>query len=570
MRTPETLTAVRRAEQLKRQNAAQGTTTSVDSTQLPPPQDSMNAPANKPMSAQQKRMEAAREALHTPTRNATAGIDPMDEADGAVTILSIDDIVTYIHNPRNKPNPRRADIKASMKAEGITNMISVTRRSPKDKYFPYGGGNTRVELAKELFAEGDTKFATLTVITKKWPGDAKVISAHLAENDNRGDITFWERAKGVISFKEEFEKEQGRPLSAPELNKELKAIGLNYGIKMIQNFIFSVDELELIGPWLRTDDLNTIIRPAVSSYIDLSEKFDKKKEVKDQMESIFLMHGNDLETLDSSNKEIDPAERKETVLDIPSLITDLQSVVSKAVGINVDNMPAALELLASNPKATVEALKAAKPSDEKGPQTPRNQAKQAPLGGMLGKVPNSGGGASSEQGGTAAGGESKTLDQFSKQLIADISALNAIVPVADFIIAENRLPFGFFVDFPESMDFINDQKMSEEMAGQREALWPLLACFSGQANETLANCMPAESKWVQAKLAGLPAMKERCKAAGVAFSNNGTLLVTSMHIWMVLSHPTVGPAFSALLKTLSAFHHQFPEKFSSDFKLLFS
>lgn len=566
MRTPETLTAVRRAEQLQRQQAAAGTATSADSSHLTQPQDSMNAPAPN---AQQKRLDAAKAALHTPTRNATAGMDPMDEADGSVTILSIDDIVTYSHNPRTKPNPRRADIKASMKAEGITNMISVTRRSPKEKYFPYGGGNTRVELAKELFAEGETKFATLTVITKKWPGEAKVISAHLAENDNRGDISFWERAQGVISFKEEFEKEHGRPLSAAELNKELKEIGLNYGIKMIQNFLFSIENLELIGPWLQSKELNEQIRPAVSAYIDLSKKFDKIKEVKEQMESIFLMHGDDLATLDAENKEKDPAERKDPTLDIPSLITDLQSVTAKAVGINVDNMPAALELMASNPKATAEILKAAKPSADQGPAKAPKQPKQAPLGGMLGKVPP-GAGKNPETGGSAPGSENKTLEQFGKQLIADISALNSVVPVADFFIAEERLPFGFFVDFPESMDFIGGQKISEEMAGQREALWPLLACFSGQANESFASCLPVESKWAQAKLAGLPAMKERCQAAGVVFTNNGTLVVTSMHIWMVLSHPTVGPAFSALLKTLSAYHQQFPEKFGSEFKLLFS
>lgn len=567
MRTPETLTAVRRAEHLMLQKAAQGTATPADSSHPRTTQDSMNAPAPN---AQQKRLDAAKAALHTPTRNATAGMNPMDEADGTVTILAIDDIVTYSHNPRSKPNPKRADIKASMKAEGITNMISVTRRSPKEKYFPYGGGNTRVQLAKELFAEGETKFATLTVITKKWPGEAKVISAHLAENDNRGDITFWERAQGVIKFKEEFEKEHGRPLSAAELNKELKDIGLNYGIKMIQNFVFATENLSLIGPWIRAEELNSILRPAVSAFFDISAKFDKQRQVKQQIENILLMHGQDLETLDAENKDKDPAERKDAVLDIPSLITDLQTVAAKTIGINVDNMPAALELMASNPKATVEALKAAKPSDEKPSITPRKQPKQAPLGGMLGGVPNPGSGTNSEQDGVSGAGEKKTLDQFSKQLVADISALNAVVPVSDFVVAEQRLPFGFFVDFPESMDFVNNQKISEEMAGQREALWPLLACFTGQANEAFASVLPAESRWAQAKLAGHPAMKERCQSAGVVFSNNGTLVVTSMHIWMVLSHATVGPAFSALLKTLSAYHHHFPEKFSTEFKLLFS
>lgn len=564
MRTPETLTAVRRAEQLKQQQAAQGTATSANSPHLSQPQDSMNAPADKPVSAQQKRLDAAKAALHTPTRNATAGINPMDEADGSVTILSIDDIVTYSHNPRSKPNPKRADIKASMAVEGITNMISVTRRSPNEKYFPYGGGNTRVELAKELFAEGDTKFATMTVITKKWPGEAAVISAHLSENDNRGDITFWERAQGVIKFKTQFELEHGKPLSTSELNKELKERGLNYGVRTIQNFIFSTEHLSLIGPWIRADELNAIVRPAVSAYIDISSKFDKQKEVKDQMESIFLMHGNDLETLEAANKEIDPKDRKIPTLDVTSLVTDLQTVVAKAVNIDVDSMPGALQLLAANPKASSDELKAARtiPTSNAPPKEP----KQAPLGGMMGKVPSK----PPEQAGSAEQNAEAKHDQFAKQLIADITVLNNVVPVADFLIALPQLPYGFFVDFPESMDYINGQKISEEMAGQREAIWPLLACFTGQANETLAGLLPPESKWAQAKAMGVQAMKERCHGAGVVFGTNGSLVLTSMHVWMVLSHPTVGPAFSALLKTMSDYHRHFPEKFSSEFKLLFT
>ena len=74
-----------------------------------------------------------------------------------------------------------------------------------DKYTPYGGGNTRLQIAKELFSEGDQRFAQLRVIVKEWPGDAQVITAHLVENELRADITFWEKARGVHQFRVELE-----------------------------------------------------------------------------------------------------------------------------------------------------------------------------------------------------------------------------------------------------------------------------------------------------------------------------------------------------------------------------
>jgi ethanolamine utilization microcompartment shell protein EutS len=50
--------------------------------------------------------------------------------------------------------------------------------------------------------EGVEKLRRIHVVTRKWPGEAAVIAAHLSENDNRGDISFWERAQGVMNLQE--------------------------------------------------------------------------------------------------------------------------------------------------------------------------------------------------------------------------------------------------------------------------------------------------------------------------------------------------------------------------------
>lgn len=562
MRTPGSLTAAQRAASLHQQAADAAAAKKATTTQSTP-QDSMTGATDKPLSAHEKRVQAARESLKTSTNNATANIDPMDEVDGSITILSINDIVTYDHNPRSKPNSKRAEIKASLQAEGrITNTITVTRRSPKEKYFPYGGGNTRVELCKELFAEGDERFATLHVLTKKWPGEAAVITAHLSENDNRGDISFWERTQGVVKFKSEYQAENKAQLSVNELNKVLKASGLNYGIKMVQNFIFAHEYLSLIGPWIKAEEINSIIRPVVSSLFDLGTKFDKSDEVKNALDEIMLMHGQDLESTELANKDKEPASRQESRLDVQGLITDFQTVVAKVLKLQVDNMPAVIQAVTLTPNLSVEEIQQIK-AVEKEPKS--KQPQQSPLGGMLAGVK----GKSSASTKTDQQAPKSNTAEFEKHLIAAFSNLNAAVPIADFLKTDPRLPYGFFVDFPASMDSVEGKPVGDEMAGLREALWPVLASMSGQANEAFAHAIPDNSSWALTRAQGLEAMSASCIAAGVAM-RNGLIYVTSMHVWMLMSHAVVGPAFMSLMKVLSEHHVSDPAKFQISFKKLFS
>ncbi len=247
MRTPETLTAAQRAARLK--------LIGRDSD------GEVDAPTTKESSLSSKNdryRDQARESLNLGTpRNATANLDPKAEANQSFALLNITDIEPYRYNPRTLPNPQYEQIKASIRADGITNMLTVTRAPGAAKYSPYGGGNTRLKIARELLQdEGDRRFERLHVLIIAWPGEAAVISAHLAENENRGDISFWEKAKGVAAFKREFELASGRALASNELNKELKQLGVNYGIKMIQNFAFAVEYLEPVGPWLKAREVN--------------------------------------------------------------------------------------------------------------------------------------------------------------------------------------------------------------------------------------------------------------------------------------------------------------------------
>lgn len=560
MRTPETMTAQERAASLKLSTStAKDTETSAMTT------------SDKPkMTPNQARIEAARASLHRDSESTTPSFDPMDEIDGSIIILNIDDIDEYSLNPRTKINPNRADIKSSMKIDGITNMFSVTRRSPKEKYFPYGGGNTRVEIAKELVAEGVEKLQRIHVITRKWPGEAAVIAAHLSENDNRGDISFWERAQGVINYKREIEKEEKKSYSASELNKALKEQGLGYGIKMIQNFLFSAEHLQLIGGWLQSKDVNEVIRPTFSALHEIASKFDKREEVKNAIEEIFLMHATDLEAMEQANSETDPANRAEVKLDVQSLLTQIQSVSSKHFGIAADHIESVVQSYLQNPKLSVDDMRSIEGANKR-----EQQAKQAPLSGMLGSVPGTtqatGKKTASKAEQQAAGqSASDSLAAFSERLSRNLLDLNVVVPLSDFVKPVPGLPYGFLVDIPERMSHLGEQKLSAEQEALRVYLWPFLATQTGQCNANLLPKCDPSSRWMHAIQSGVEAFRKECTDRNILCGKNGQLYVTSDHYGYLFGNAEVSNRLSAVMQTLAEFNIAVSEESRKIYKPLFA
>lgn len=561
MRTPETMTARERAASLN-------LTTSPGNKQGT---SAMTAPDKPKLSPNQARLEAAKAALLRDSERSTTSFDPMDEIDGSIIILDVFDIDEYSLNPRKKANSQRAEIKASMKVDGITNMFSVTRRNPTEKYFPYGGGNTRVEIAKELVNEGVEKLRRIHVVTRKWPGEAAVIAAHLSENDNRSDISFWERAQGVMNYKREIEKETAKSFSATELNKALKEVGLSYGVRMVQNFIFAVENLALIGNWLQTSDVNINIRPTVSALHEMASKFDKRDEVKNSIEEIFLMHATDLEAMEQANSEADPASRTEVKLDVQSLLTQIQSVSSKHFGIAADHIESVVQSYLQDPKLSVEDMRSIESENKKVQQ----QAKQAPLSGMLGGVSAAASPSSkrattkADRQGTGAGPADK-LAAFSARLSQNLVDLNAVVPLSDFVKPMPALPYGFLVDIPERMSYLGDQKLSEELETLRVYLWPFLATQTGQCNANLLSKCDPESRWVKAIQAGVDTFRQECTDRAILCGKNGQLYVTSDHYGYLFGNAEVARCLSALMQTLAEFNIAVQEDSREAYKPLFT
>jgi ParB family protein of integrating conjugative element (PFGI_1 class) len=124
--------------------------------------------------------------------------------------LRLEDIRAYEHNPRRASNAKFAEIKESIRATGIRTPLTVTRRPGEIHFIVEAGGNTRLLAIQQLWAETrDYRFEKLTVVFRPWRSESQVLTSHLVENELRGEMTFWDKANGVLTLKARLEAEKG-------------------------------------------------------------------------------------------------------------------------------------------------------------------------------------------------------------------------------------------------------------------------------------------------------------------------------------------------------------------------
>jgi hypothetical protein len=303
----------------------------------------------------------------------------------------------------------------------------------------------------------------------------------------------------------------------------------------------------------------------------MASKFDKRDEVKNSIEEIFLMHATDLEAMEQANSEADPASRTEVKLDVQSLLTQIQSVSSKHFGIAADHIESVVQSYLQDPKLSVDDMRSIESANKKEQQ----QAKQAPLAGMLASAKSSASPANksaaskADKQGAEAGPADK-LAAFSARLSQNLVDLNAVVPLSDFVKPVPALPYGFMVDIPERMSYLGDQKLSEDFETLRVYLWPFLATQTGQCNANLLSKCDPESRWVKAIQAGVDTFRQECTDRAILCGKNGQLYVTSDHYGYLFGNAAVARCLSALMQTLAEFNIAVQEDSREAYKPLFT
>jgi ParB family protein of integrating conjugative element (PFGI_1 class) len=162
--------------------------------------------------------------------------------------LSIDEIRPYENNPRRSANAKFDDIKESIRASGLRSPLTVTRRPDESHFIVEAGGNTRLRALRQLWTETrDPRFRKLVVLFRPWRSESHVLTAHLIENEQRGEMTFWDKASGIVALKTRLESEQGRTLTLRPLEDALHAVGLSVNTATLGLHLFATERLRTLG-----------------------------------------------------------------------------------------------------------------------------------------------------------------------------------------------------------------------------------------------------------------------------------------------------------------------------------
>lgn len=159
---------------------------------------------------------------------------PGDPIATMAMVLEVDRIKPYDGNVRLVPNPKYDELHLAIATQGpeAAGVLPITRRPGDELYMIARGGNTRLQIIQALAKSGDARFRTLQCLFHPWPGEAKVLADHIAENENRGETTFIEKALALKALRQRMEEEAGEPISLREFERRLADPAFKFGIKV--------------------------------------------------------------------------------------------------------------------------------------------------------------------------------------------------------------------------------------------------------------------------------------------------------------------------------------------------
>ncbi len=221
---------------------------------------------------------------------------PPDPAIPTRIRVCLDNVVAYAGNPRQSRNPAFDELKDSIRAIGLQNPPNVTRANPADPYMIRDGGNTRLEILRELWSEtGDRKFYEFDCMFHPYTDDLDILIKHVVENEVRGGMILVERGLAALRAKRYFEARDAKPISNVALARELKQLGWAIHDKSLGTALFAADSLLEILPralWsgmgrAPVENLRRIAEDCRKFWVRLPEHADDPEEAEAEFEIIW-------------------------------------------------------------------------------------------------------------------------------------------------------------------------------------------------------------------------------------------------------------------------------------------
>jgi ParB family protein of integrating conjugative element (PFGI_1 class) len=508
--------------------------------------------------------------------------------------LKVTDVTVYERNPRRASHERIVELKESIRVNGIEQIIAVTRRPGEARYVVAKGGNSRLTAARALHDEtGEDRFLHYDFLYVPYPGEAKLLAAHLRENDLRADLCFWDKANGYLALKADLERERGTPLSLREFSRALEEEGTPVSHVLLSLFQFAVDRLSALGTateYLSRRALVDVIQPTIGALTRLARRLG--------FEEMWLQQhviNPELQRIAAAFESAPPSGRGQpAVLDVAQLAEALRQRCAHALGVARSGLDRMCLVLDRNPDVTPDALRDAGAPDRARPAlVPDHRAD----GGDASKAPDVGAQPSADTGdrqsedaemsrtsvltrapaadenyNAAASGLSALSDGMPEQLqdegrpedafrgavesFAHTCGLDGCVREAP------SLPYGFMVEPPEpdvSRLALDSQARDDEAALNRYLGWWWLVSLSRQNTACGLELVPRSS--VYARMARDDEYWTRVCDASIG----EPLLADRMDVMFdVMLNPErlIGQWWSDLMKVARAFRASHPERFT--------
>jgi ParB family protein of integrating conjugative element (PFGI_1 class) len=432
-------------------------------------------------------------------------LPPTAQVDKSVTTLRVTDIQPYEKNPRQAANPLFDTIKASIGQRGMDAPLKVTRRPGATHYVVAAGGNTRLLAQLELWKEtADPRFEKVPIVITAWRSESDVLAGHLIENEQRADMTFWDKARGIVALKIELEREGASALTLRQWESALSDIGLPVGKDVLSTYLFAVERLAPLGSvvWsLSRNDVRDHLQPSFRRLGRLAQKFGLGEAA---------LYAHTLDPLMRSFGELNQATQSFSAAELAQAA---DNALAQTLQINVRTLHAMLGLLEQSPELLLTELRTrtadvtiaapirtfpdTQPSLQGDASGSHNPGTVSPgdKNGMPARIDRrvtgvvSPGDSPTTHDATVAHFESVHGSDALRQALLSFAQ---ITQCADCLHWHEDLPFHFYVEVPSvPLDLA-------PTSPQRYAGWWLLAFLSGQLDPDLSLLLPSDSRWRRA------------------------------------------------------------------------